>query len=99
MDRNVGAGACPRPGCAQAAVLYHSAHCVECGVKPNSLGLRGFHVGVVHGVLKGRLAVGALVAHVAVELDLGPCSEKQRDKQMALQEEKKEKRKRKYNVF
>lgn len=53
--------------------LYHRAHRVERGVEADGFGLGRLHVGVVHRVLEGGLAVGALVADVAIELDFGTC--------------------------
>lgn len=50
--------------------LYHRTHCVERGVESDGFRLGRLHVGVVHRVLKRRLAIGALVANVAIELDL-----------------------------
>lgn len=58
--------------------LHHSADCVEGGVKANGLCLSGLHVGVIHWVFKRRLTIGALMANVAIKLDLGSCPEKQK---------------------
>lgn len=62
--------------------LYHRADCVECGIESDRFSLGGLHVGVIHRVLERRLAVGALVANVAIELDLRTCPGKEngRDK-------------------
>lgn len=53
--------------------LYHRTHCVECGIESDSFSLGWLHVGVIHWVLKRRLAIGALMANIAIELDLWAC--------------------------
>lgn len=58
--------------------LYHRTHCVECGVESDSFSFGRLHVGVIHWVLERRLAIGALVANVAIELDLRPCPAERR---------------------
>lgn len=60
-------------GSGRWVALHHGADCVQSCVESNRLGLRGLHAGVVHRIFKRRLTVGALVAHVAVELDLWAC--------------------------
>lgn len=55
------------------AGLYHSADCIECGIESNCLSLSRLHVGVIHRVFKWCLSVGALMADIAIELDLGTC--------------------------
>lgn len=64
--------------------LYDSADCVEGGVEPDRLSLGGLHVGVVHGVFERRLAVGALMADVAIELDLGACPERNKERKKMI---------------
>lgn len=64
-------------GGGRAVGLYHRADCVECGIESDRFSLGGLHVGVVHWVLERRLAVGALVANVAIELDLRTCPGKE----------------------
>lgn len=61
--------------------LYHSTDCIEGGIESDCFSLSGLHVGVIHWVFKGCLSVGALMAHIAIELDLGACPEKQNEKQ------------------
>lgn len=64
-------------GGGRAVGLYHCADCVECGIESDRFSLGGLHVGVIHWILERRLAVGALMANVAIELDLRTCPEKE----------------------
>lgn len=71
-------------GSVRVAGLYHSADCIECGIETNCLSLGGLHVGVIHWVFKGCLTIGALMANIAIELDLWTCPEKQKKNEGTL---------------
>lgn len=89
-DWEVGWNHCVGGG--RAVGLYHRADCVECGIESDRFSLGGLHVGVIHWVLERRLAVGALMANVAIELDLRTCPGKEngRDKMLFTPDHKDE---------
>lgn len=70
-------------GSGMIAGLYHSADGIECGIKSNCLSLSGFHVGVIHWIFKWCLTIGALVANIAIELDLWTCPRREKKNAIA----------------
>lgn len=57
----------------RVAVLYHCANCVQVGVKSYCLPLHRLGIGVIHGVLKGCLAVVIFMNRTSCVLCFG-CS-------------------------
>lgn len=70
-------------GSGRFAALHHSAYCVQRCIKSNCFSLRWLHVGVIHRIFKWCLTIGALVADIAIELDLWACP-KNKEKQYCM---------------
>lgn len=58
--------------------LYGGAHRADCELALVGHDVGGLNVAIIHGVLEGGPSVGVLVAHVAVERDVGSSSGRRR---------------------